>query len=233
MAGSRSEFLFQGFFFGRMKQTGDARQARHGGGAQQALVIAGHALLVLFEADIDQHRRVHLVAQRLRAVHGEIGVGPFQPVDAAGDADALPDQKRPDGGGLQREIRAAPERHGRLVPGDPVGEEQDMPAFLLHHRLEGLDQLGGEEAGAARHLEQAVGEEAVDAFGIAGDHEAPFGVIRQLVVLLRLHRDVIGGDQAGQHVAVAGFLAGHVQQRLAQRRVLHRVRRRPRCASRP
>ena len=50
------------------------------------------------------------------------------------------------------------------VPGQPVGEQQDVAGLLLDHRLERVDQRRREEAGAAGKLEQAEGEEAVDAF---------------------------------------------------------------------
>ena len=50
------------------------------------------------------------------------------------------------------------------MPGQPVGEQQDVPRLLLDHRLERVDQLGREERGALGQLEQAEREEAVDAF---------------------------------------------------------------------
>ena len=51
---------------------------------------------------------------------------------------------------------------------------------------------GREKAGPPRHFEKPEGEETVDAFGIAGDHEGPFGIPRQLICRFGLKRDVIG-----------------------------------------
>jgi hypothetical protein len=105
------------------------------------------------------------------------------------------------------------------VPGEPVGEQQDVPAFLLHHRLERLDQLGREDPGAMRHREQAEGEEAVDAFGKPGDQVGPFRVARLDVGRLRGELDVVRLHQLRQHLLVAVLLPSVARDGVAHLRV--------------
>src|SRR5262245_22845366 len=105
------------------------------------------------------------------------------------------------------------------MPSDPIDEEEDVAAFLLHHGLEGVDQLGRERAGGLRGREQAESEEAVDALAVAGDHEGPFGIPGTRVGGLRRERDAVGLDEIREHVMVAALLEAVEFDRLAQERI--------------
>src|SRR5689334_8150033 len=88
------------------------------------------------------------------------------------------------------------------MPGCPVDEEQDMPAFLLHDRLEDLHELDRKEAGLSGGGEEAEREEAVNAFTVTRHHERPFRVAR-----LRARRDIgernaIARRHGGQQLAM-------------------------------
>ena len=134
------------------------RHERHETRPLEAVVIGRQAAVILGHADGDQFADIDVGAQLLGAVDGEIvvllAVG-----DIRGDAHALIDQEQPDREHLQFEIGPAPQRHVAAMPGDPVDEEQDVAGFLIHHRIEGLDQFGREIAGVLGGLEQAEGEE--------------------------------------------------------------------------
>ena len=102
-------------------------------------------------------------------------------VEVAGQPNPLPDQEQPDASHPQFEPNPAERSKLLAVPGQPVGEQQDMASLLLDHRLEGIDQCHGEEAGAASELEQAEREETVDAFRVTGDEIAPFRIAGRFV----------------------------------------------------
>ena len=64
------------------------------------------------------------------------------------------------------------------MPRYPVGKKQNVTAFFLDDRFERIDQFGQKEAGPLGQLEQAEGEEAVDALAKARNEIRPFGVTR-------------------------------------------------------
>ena len=98
-----------------------------------------------------------------------------------------------------------------------------MAAFLLHHRLERLDQRRRKEARALGQREQAKGEEAVDALAEAGDHERPFGVARAQIIGFHGEADAVGLDHIGKDLLVPPLLEAVELDRLAQQRVRHRL----------
>src|SRR2546429_129865 len=199
-------------------RTSRARTKIQAPGPQEAAVIRAHAAVVLGETEPEQCGDVEVVADRFCPRHGEIAVL-HAVAHVTGDAHALPDETQPDAQHLQLEPRAPPQRHVAAMPGGPVDEEQDVPGFLLDDRLEALDQRLGKEAGASRRLEQAEGEETVDALAVAGLHEGPFRIARRQVLRLGRERDTIGRDEMGEHGLVAAFLEGVELDRLAQQRI--------------
>ena len=75
-------------------------------------------------------------------------------INGADKADTLIGQKAPDRPDLEFEIRTTPPGHGCAIPGQPVGEQQDMAAFFLHDRLECIRQLLREKPGTLGEFEQ-------------------------------------------------------------------------------
>src|SRR6185437_7272880 len=106
------------------------------------------------------------------------------------------------------------------MPSHPIDEEEDVAAFLLHHRLEGVDELRREEAGTLGELEQTESKKAVDALAIAGDHEGPFGIARLEIGRLGREPDAVSLDHIGEDLLVAPFLEAVEVDRLAQERIL-------------
>jgi len=201
----------------------ETHEPRHDLRPPQALIVAGEPALVLGKAETHEFAGGDVDADRLTAGDGEVVVGVRRPAQATGDADALPDQERPHREHLEREPRPAPPRHVAFVPGDPVDEEQDVPPLLLHHRLEGVDQRRREVTRALGQLEQAKGEEAVDAFAVAGDHEGPFGIARFDVNRFLGELDAVGAHHVGEHVLVPPFFEAIERDRFLEELVAHRV----------
>src|SRR6185369_2428521 len=116
-----------------------------------------------------QIRDLQIARQRLAGGRGEVLVlllVALAAFDHARGVEPALDATEEAGDAAQVEPQAR--RPGELaaMPGQPVHEEQDVPRLFLYHRLEGLDQLFREEAGAPRHVEQAERKEAVYAFRI-------------------------------------------------------------------
>src|ERR1700730_7095551 len=91
------------------------------------------------------------------------------------------------------------------MPGHPVDKEEDVTTFLLHDRLECIDERGREKPRTLRQREQAKSEEAVDTLAVAGDHEGPLRIARPEVFRLRRRADAVGLDKIGQHLLVPSF----------------------------
>ncbi len=104
-----------------------------------------------------------------------------------------------------------------------------MAAFLLHHRFERFHQLDGKEAGPPCKLEQAKGEEAIDAFTVAGDEVHPLRIAGHLISGLGSERNAVGLDQLGKHFLVPVLFPGVQHQRIAHLGTLEigRIRREP------
>src|SRR5437660_9366388 len=92
------------------------------------------------------------------------------------------------------------------MPGHPIDKEENVAAFLLHDRLERVDQGRREKSRALCHREQAEGKKAIDAFAVAGDHKGPFWMARAEVFGFRRQPDAIGPDEIGKNVLVPTLL---------------------------
>jgi hypothetical protein len=201
----------------------EADEPWHGHRPLQAAIVTAEPALVLGKADIHELGGFDVDADRFAARDGEVVVGVGRAAEAAGDADALPDEECPDREHFCPEPRPAPPRQIAPVPRDPIYEEEDVAAFLLHHRFERVDELGREIARPLGDLEKAEGEETVDAFAEAGDHEGPFGVARLQIGRFGREFDAIGLDHIGENVLVPAFLEPVQIDRLAQQRIGDRV----------
>src|SRR5216684_3070734 len=104
------------------------------------------------------------------------------------------------------------------MPGGPVGEEQDMAAFLLDHRLERIDQRWRKVAGALGELEQAEGKETVDAFAETRNHKGPFRIPGFHIGGLGCESYAVGRNHARQNLLVPALLEGVESNGLAQQR---------------
>src|SRR5262249_55888155 len=123
----------------------EADQAGGAAGSPQPRIVAGEPALVLTDADLPEPAQRHF-ADRFGHLHREVlaplGVAQLERCPQTTDR-------------LQRHAETAPEVEPRLAdPGDlqpsvrhPVGEEEDVPRFLLHHAVEDPDQRGREDAG--------------------------------------------------------------------------------------
>src|SRR5882757_3784608 len=137
---------------GSYKTPRQSRERRDKRGPQQTLIVMTHAPPVFGQADIDQFTDVDVIADRLRAGHGEIVVL-YTVAHIACDADALPNEKQPDGQHLHFKEWPPPPGHRAAMPRSPIHEEQNVAGFFLNDRLEGVDQVGGKESGTLRGLE--------------------------------------------------------------------------------
>ena len=124
---------------------------------------------------------------------------------------------------LRREERAPPERQVSFVPGHPIDKKQDVPAFLLHHRLEGIDESRRKKSRAFGQREQTEGKEAVDAFAETGHHEGPFRIARAAVFRLRRQADPVRLDEIGKNFLVPPFLEAVELDGAPQQCVLDRL----------
>ena len=103
--------------------------------------------------------------------------------------------------------------------GCPVDEKDDMARLFLDHRFEHLDELARKEARLPRQGEQPEGEERIEAFAVAGGHEAALRMGWRRVRLLLGHRDPIVADHRPDDVLVPPLLEGHEIERLFDQRV--------------
>src|ERR1700724_822340 len=88
-----------------------------------------------------------LTAKKKRAPAARVRACPAAlTLKTSGEPDPFPHQECPHRNDLDRKKNAPPRRQVAPVPRHPVHEEDYMTAFLLHDRLEGVDQLGRQEA---------------------------------------------------------------------------------------
>ncbi len=153
----RSDLHQAAFFFGPINFRANARQEWHKTRPLEAVVVRLEAAVIFRHANRDQLADIDVRAQLFGAGDGEVVVL-LTVGDVGGNAHALIDQENPDRQHLQFKIGPAPQRHVAAMPGDPVDKEQYVAGFLIHHRIEGLDQFGREIAGVLGRLEQAEGE---------------------------------------------------------------------------
>src|ERR1700730_13835158 len=138
-----------------------AHQVRHHVRPQQARVIAGKAPLVFPQAHANQGSGRHVNApDHLAAGEDEVVVrGPRSRLGTAGtiecDADPLPNKKSPDRENLGREENASRQRQVAPVPGHPIDKKENMPALLLYHRFEGVDEGWRKKSRSLGQLKQA------------------------------------------------------------------------------
>ena len=142
----------------------------------------GKPPIVFCKADTHQFSGADLgAADDLAAVHCEVVVlcvAARVAVHAAGKADTLPSQEDPDGADAQLEPWPPVPRHRAPTPRYPIGKQQNVTAFFLDDRFERIDQFGRKEAGPLGQLEQAEGEEAVDALAEASNSRYSHSVSR-------------------------------------------------------
>src|SRR5579864_3171690 len=105
------------------------------------------------------------------------------------------------------------------MPGDPVHEEKNVPAFFLDHGLKRVDEGFREKSRALCGLEQSKGEKAIDALAVAGDHEGPFWILRPWIGWLGRQLDAVSLDEIRQHIAMAAFFKAGELNGLAQKRI--------------
>src|SRR5262245_133120 len=109
------------------------------------------------------------------------------------------------------------------MPGHPIDKEENVPTFLLHDRLERVDQDWREESRTLRQREQAEGKKAIDAFAVAGDHKSPFRIARAEVFGFRRQPDAIGPGEIGKNLLVPSLLKAVELDRLPQQRISDRL----------
>src|SRR5882724_6179761 len=109
------------------------------------------------------------------------------------------------------------------MPGHPIDKEENVAAFLLHDRLERVDQGRREKSRALCHREQAEGKKAIDAFAVAGDHQGPFWMARAEVFGFRRQPDAVGPDEIGKNLLVPSLLKAVELDRLLQQRIDDRL----------
>src|SRR6516164_7645001 len=105
------------------------------------------------------------------------------------------------------------------MPGHPVDKEENVAAFLLHYRLECVDQGRREKPGTFRQRKQTKRKNAIDALAKAGHHEGPFRIARPAIFGLRGQADAVGLDEIGKNLLVSSFLKAVELDRLLQQRV--------------
>src|SRR6266851_293418 len=98
-----------------------------------------------------------------------------------------------------------------------------MTAFLLHDRLESVDEFGRKKSRPFSQREKPEGEKGIDAFAKAGEQERPFGMARRLVFGLWREPDSIGLDEVGKNLLVSCFLEPVDFDRFPQQRVRERL----------
>src|SRR5215216_4929666 len=161
------------------------RQGRDAGRPAQPWVVAGQSPVVLLQADLHEVEEPDLDRRhRLSAGYREVAVlmRDFRVgAHAARKPDAQTCDVDPCGRDTQLEPDARPPTEVGAAPREPVGEEQDMAAFLLDDRLERLDEFCRKETRSLGQLEKPEGEEAVDRFGIARDKKSKFPIPRRQV----------------------------------------------------
>src|SRR5918995_4439399 len=158
------------------------RQRRDAGRPAQPRVVAGQSPVVLLQADLHEVEEADLDRRhRLGAGHCEVAVL-MRDLRVGAHAARKPDAQtcdvNPSRSDTQLEPDARPPTEAGAAPCQPVGEEQDVAAFLLDDRLERLDELCRKENRSLGQLEKAEGKEAVDRFGIARDKEGKFPISR-------------------------------------------------------
>ena len=154
-------------------------------GRTRRRVVACEATVVLRQAERHEISKSKVDgSDRPGAVKGEVGIGSLGLASrrhGPGQSYAQPADVDPDGGDAKLKEQTSPPGQVRAMPGQPIGKEQDVPAFLLNDRRERLDQLRRKKAGEPRQVEETECKEAVDALGVSGNQECPFHVARRLV----------------------------------------------------
>src|SRR6516164_6142516 len=110
------------------------------------------------------------------------------------------------------------------VPRHPIDKEEDVAAFLLHNRLECIDEGGREKPRTFRQRKQAEGKDAVDALAEAGDHEGPFRIVWPMIFRFWSQADAVGLNKIGKNLLVSSFLKAIELDCLPQQRIGDRFR---------
>src|SRR6202040_1522047 len=173
-------------------------QVWHHARPQQARVIAGKASLVFAQAYVNQCSDRHVNAPDFLAPsEDEVVVLGCPYVCARGtiatgcDADPFPNKICPDREDFGYEENTSPRGQIAPVPSHPIDKKENMPALLLHHGFEGVDEGYRKKSRSLGQRKQAEGEEGVDALAKAGEQERPLGMSRTQILGFRREGNAI------------------------------------------
>src|SRR5829696_3789230 len=183
------------------------RQRRDAGWPAEPRVVAGQSPVVLLQADLHEVEEADLDRRhRLGARHREVAVlmrDFLVGAHAARKPDAQTCDVNPGRSDTQLEPDASPPTEAGAAPCQPVGEEQDVPAFLLDDRLERLDEPCRKETRSLGQREKPEGKEAVDRFRIARDKKSQFPISRWQVRRFLGQLDAVGAHHVREDLLVA------------------------------
>src|SRR5271169_6320481 len=98
-----------------------------------------------------------------------------------------------------------------------------MPAFLLHDRLEGIDEGRRKKSRTLCQRKETESKEAVDAFAEAGHHKGPLRIARMQVFRFRCQGNAISLHEIGKNLLVPAFFKAVELDRSPQQRVVDRI----------